>query len=58
MKKIALFTIASLMILSSACSFETYSGCPSYSHQNKITKHGQKAQGKYMKRNGKRHSLI
>ncbi|MBL7858427.1 MAG: hypothetical protein JNM57_12120 [Cyclobacteriaceae bacterium] len=58
MKKITLFAIASLIIVSSACSFETYSGCPSYSHQNKTTKQGQKAQTKYTKHNNKRNSLL
>ncbi|MBX2970340.1 MAG: hypothetical protein KF803_13305 [Cyclobacteriaceae bacterium] len=32
-----------------SCSFEI-SHCPAYSHHNKATKHGEKAQEKYAKR--------
>lgn len=48
MKKVIVIAIVSLIGLSS-CSFETMSHCPAYSHHNKITKHGYKAQAKYSK---------
>ncbi|MFZ6009841.1 MAG: hypothetical protein ACOYXT_05780 [Bacteroidota bacterium] len=57
MKKVILFCIVAMVALSS-CSFETYNGCPAYSHQNKKTKHGHKAQAKFHKRSVKKHSLI
>jgi len=39
-----------VMLMLSSCSFESYhSVCPTYSH-NKNTKHGEKAQIKYIKR--------
>lgn len=57
MKKMTLIALVALISLSS-CSFESYMGCPAYSAQNKMTKYGHKAQGKYAKRNTKRHSLI
>lgn len=58
MKKFTLIAITALVTLSS-CSFEGYQGCPAYSGQNKTTKHGLKAQSKYVKRSAKRHhSLI
>jgi hypothetical protein len=58
MKKVTLFTIIALVTLSS-CTFQGYMGCPAYSGQNKTTKHGLKAQSKYVKRSGKKHhSLI
>jgi hypothetical protein len=44
---IALVLLVAAML--SSCSFET-SMCAAYSHQNKITKHGEKAQMKYIKK--------
>lgn len=52
-----LFAAVALVALSS-CSFEVYQGCPAYSGQNKSTKHGQKAQSKYVKRSAKRHQSL
>lgn len=58
MKKVILLSLLAMVILSS-CSFEGYQGCPAYSGQNKTTKHGLKAQSKYVKKSAKRHhSLI
>jgi hypothetical protein len=57
MKKIILVCFVALIALSS-CSFETFQ-CPAYSHHNKRTKHGHKAQTKYHKhKSAKRPSLI
>jgi hypothetical protein len=57
MKKFTILCFAALVGLSS-CSFETFQ-CPAYSHQNKRTKHGHKAQTKYHKqKTAKRPSLI
>jgi len=47
MKKVIVASIVSVLLAS--CSFETYQ-CPSYGHNNHITKHGQKAQVKYVKK--------
>lgn len=44
---VGLSLIACLALVS--CSFEI-SSCPAYSHHNKMTKHGAKAQEKYAKR--------
>ncbi len=49
MKRIALTLSVVACIVLSSCSFET-SHCPAYSSHNKITKHGEKAQDKYVKR--------
>lgn len=51
MKRIVIFIALILLIgtLLSSCSF-TSSMCPAYSHQNKLTPHGEKAQIKYIKR--------
>jgi len=49
MKRIAITLSVIACIALSSCSFET-SHCPAYSHHNKITKHGEKAQDKYVKR--------
>jgi hypothetical protein len=58
MKKVILLAFVSMIALSS-CSFETMSHCPTYSHHNKITKHGHKAQSKYSKHKAaRRPSLI
>ncbi|HRJ30829.1 MAG TPA: hypothetical protein PLV21_15365 [Cyclobacteriaceae bacterium] len=49
MKRIVLLLSVVTCIVLSSCSFET-SHCPAYSHHNKITKHGEKAQDKYVRR--------
>lgn len=49
MKRVAIALSVIACIALSSCSFET-SHCPAYSSHNKITKHGEKAQEKYMKR--------
>lgn len=51
MKRIVIFIVLVLLLgtLLSSCSF-TSSMCPTYSHQNKITPFGEKAQLKYSKR--------
>jgi hypothetical protein len=51
MKKFLFLALVALIAVMSSCSFESYSGCPAYSHHNKTTKHGQKAQVKYARRN-------
>lgn len=47
MKKIVLLLV--LVVTMASCSFETYM-CPTYSHVNKITKFGEKAQAKYARK--------
>lgn len=50
-KTILLALVSFLMISLASCSFETVStGCPAYSHQNKMTRHGSKAQHHYQKK--------
>lgn len=52
MKKLLFLVGVILVMLMSSCSFENYSTmCPTYSQHNKTTKHGEKAQLKYAKRN-------
>lgn len=51
MKKLLAFSVV-IMITLSSCSFETFQ-CATYSHHNKKTRHGHKAQGKYHKRSAK-----
>ena len=46
MKKILSMAVAAMILTSCA----TYEGCPSYGNSNKITKHGSRAQAKYIKR--------
>lgn len=49
MKRIVVgLSLITCLVLSS-CSFEI-AQCPAYSHHNKMTKHGEKAQVKYAKR--------
>ncbi len=48
MKRFVLFAIIGLVVAS--CSFETYQ-CHAYGSTNQRTKHGHKAQAKYIKRN-------
>jgi hypothetical protein len=54
MKKITFLLLALgivIMMMLSSCSFESYSShCPTYSHNNKATKYGEKAQIKYARR--------
>ncbi|QOI97887.1 MAG: hypothetical protein HRU69_10505 [Flammeovirgaceae bacterium] len=51
MKRIVILIALVLLLgtLLSSCSF-TSSMCPAYSHQNKLTPYGEKAQLKYTKR--------
>ena len=55
MKKVLFLIFAlgvAIMMMLSSCSFERYSShCPTYSHHNKTTKYGEKAQTKYARRN-------
>ncbi len=51
MKKILLIAIVGMFILTS-CGASDYLGCPAYSsNQTMITKHGKKAQHRYVKNN-------
>ncbi len=47
MKKTVL--LLALVAILTSCTFETYQ-CPSYSHANKITRYGEKAQAKYVRK--------
>jgi hypothetical protein len=58
MKKITLILFAALTLLMSSCGLDTYRGCPAYSTQNKITKHGQRAQAKFAKRHFGRKQVV
>ena len=52
MKKLLFLVGLIVVVLMSSCSFGSYgSMCPAYSHHNKSTKHGERAQIKYAKRN-------
>lgn len=51
MKNLIMIAGLIVVVIMSSCSFDTYSThCPTYSHHNKTTKHGAKAQMKYAKR--------
>lgn len=51
MKKLLFLAGMIVVMMMSSCSFESYNACPTYSHHNKSTKHGDKAQVKYARRN-------
>ena len=52
MKKLLFLVGVIIVMMMSSCSFESYaSNCPTYSKHNKTTKHGEKAQLKYARRN-------
>jgi hypothetical protein len=52
MKKVLILASLIVVVVMSSCSFESYSSqCPAYSHHNKMTKHGEKAQTKYARKN-------
>jgi|GEM_PF-4257901 len=56
MKRAALiFTFAIIGLSVMSCGIEpiVHSHCPSYSHQKRMTKHGNKAQAAYIKKNKK-----
>ena len=58
MKKILLIAIIGMFVLTS-CGQSNYLGCPAYSsNQTMITKHGKKAQNRYVKHNKPKKSRV